>query len=163
MEALRIIMDEHQSLAAILHAMRHIIGEIGAGRLQPDFGLLRAMVYYLDAYPEQSHHPKEDRYLFAPLKRRTDEGATALAQLAQDHAESERRIHALEAALGMYADDASEGLGAFSQAFERYAAFYREHMLLEEREIAPGSLRREAPAETEGRPEPTALPQEEAR
>ena len=137
MEALRIILDEHQSLAAILHAMRHIIGEIGAGRLQPDFGLLRAMVYYLDAYPEQSHHPKEDRYLFAPLKRRTDEGAAALAQLAQDHAESERRIHALEAALGMYADDASEGLAAFSQAFERYAAFYREHMLLEEREILP--------------------------
>jgi hypothetical protein len=33
--------------------------------------------------------------------------------------------------------------------------------LLEEREIAPGALRREAPAEVEGRPAPTALPREE--
>jgi hypothetical protein len=35
--------------------------------------------------------------------------------------------------------------------------------LLEEREIAPGALRREAPAETEGRPEPAPLPQEDIR
>lgn len=33
--------------------------------------------------------------------------------------------------------------------------------LLEEREISPGSLRREAPAETEGRPEPASLPRED--
>ncbi|HEX4734940.1 MAG TPA: hypothetical protein VH247_11035 [Thermoleophilaceae bacterium] len=33
--------------------------------------------------------------------------------------------------------------------------------LLEEREIAPGALRREAPAETEGRPAPSAVPREE--
>jgi hypothetical protein len=32
--------------------------------------------------------------------------------------------------------------------------------LLEEREISPGALRREAPAETEGRPAPSSIPQE---
>jgi hypothetical protein len=35
--------------------------------------------------------------------------------------------------------------------------------LLEEREITPGALRRDAPAETEGRPERSALPTEESR
>ena len=30
MDAMRILMDEHQSLAAIIHAIRHMIGEIGA-------------------------------------------------------------------------------------------------------------------------------------
>jgi hypothetical protein len=35
--------------------------------------------------------------------------------------------------------------------------------LLEEREIAPGSLRRDAPAETDGRPEPVPLPQDEVQ
>ena len=30
MEAMRIIMDEHQALGAVLHAVRHLIGEIGA-------------------------------------------------------------------------------------------------------------------------------------
>ena len=116
MEALRIILDEHQSLAAILHAMRHIIGEIGAGRLQPDFGLLRAMVNYLEAYPEESHHPKEDRYLFAPLKRRTEDGAAALAQLAQDHVESERRIHALQTAVAIESGLPSSGITSAAAA-----------------------------------------------
>ena len=58
MEAMRIIMDEHQALGAVLHAVRHLIGEIGAGRLKPDFALLEAMLHYLEAYPEKRHHPK---------------------------------------------------------------------------------------------------------
>jgi hemerythrin-like domain-containing protein len=137
MEAMRIIMDEHQALGAVLHAVRHLIGEIGAGRLKPDFALLRAMVHYLEAYPEKRHHPKEDQYLFAPLKRRTAEGAAALARLEREHAESETRIEALETALAAYTHAPASGLEGFAGAFEAYAAFYREHMLLEEREVLP--------------------------
>ena len=72
MQAMQILLDEHQSLAAIIHGIRHMIREIGAGKLQPDFKLLKAMVHYLDAYPEKRHHPKEDTYLFGPLRARTD-------------------------------------------------------------------------------------------
>jgi hemerythrin-like domain-containing protein len=137
MEAIRIIEDEHQSLAAILHAMRYMLKEIGTGNLQPDFRLLRAMVHYLDAYPEQRHHPKEDQYLFARLKLRTDEGADALARLEQEHAGGGARIKALEAALHQYASGDKDGFDAFSRAFENFADFYRNHMLLEEREVLP--------------------------
>jgi hemerythrin-like domain-containing protein len=31
------------------------------------------MLYYIREYPEQVHHPKEDRYLFARLRDRTGE------------------------------------------------------------------------------------------
>lgn len=137
MEALSIIQDEHQSLAAILHAIRHMIKEIGAGRLQPDFRLLRAMVHYLDAYPEKKHHPKEDKYLFALLKKRTTEGADAMARLEQEHAVGDVRIKALETALHQYASGARDGFDAFSQAFQQFAEFYRNHMILEEHEILP--------------------------
>ena len=106
MEAIRILMDEHQSLAAIIHAIRVMLHDIGAGKLQPDFRLFAAMVHYLDAYPEKRHHPKEDRFLFGPLKARTTDGAP-------------------------------DGLAGFATAFDAYAAFYRNHMLLEEREILP--------------------------
>ena len=51
MHALQVLADEHQSLAAILHALHFMLKEIAAGRLQPDMALLRAMVHYLDAYP----------------------------------------------------------------------------------------------------------------
>ena len=137
MEAIRIIMDEHQSLAAIIHAIRLMIREVGVGRLAPDFKLFKAMVHYLDAYPEKRHHPKEDQFLFGPRKARTTEGADALARLEAEHGLAEARIQALDAALQGYADGAPDGFEAFSDAFETYADFYRKHMLLEEREILP--------------------------
>ena len=39
MEALHIIGEEHQSLAAILHAVRYMLKEVTAGRLAPDLKL----------------------------------------------------------------------------------------------------------------------------
>lgn len=137
MEALRIIMDEHQSLAAILHAIRHMIREIGAGRLQPDMHLLQAMVTYLDAYPEKQHHPKENAYLFDLLKKRTDEGATALAQLEEEHRHGDARIKALDQAMRRYAKGEAGGFEEFSKAFDAFSEFYSHHMLMEEREILP--------------------------
>ena len=137
MEALRIMIDEHQSLAAILHAIRLMLRDIGSGTLQPDMGLLRAMVHYLDAYPEKRHHPKEDQFIFALLKQRTAEGAEAIARLEEEHARGNDRIKALDAAVQRYADGAPGAFEDFVAAFEAFAAFYREHMMREEREILP--------------------------
>lgn len=136
MDAMRILMDEHQSLAAIIHAIRHMIGEIGAGRLQPDHKLLEAMVHYLDAYPEKRHHPKEDAFLFGPLRARTHDADAVLDKLDAEHADAEARIAVLEAAVKAYAQD-PKGFEAFKTAFEDYAAFYRTHMMTEEREVLP--------------------------
>ena len=136
MDAMRILMDEHQSLAAIIHAIRHMIGEIGAGRLQPDHKLLEAMVHYLDAYPEKRHHPKEDEFLFGPLRARTHDADAALDRLEAEHAQADARIAVLDAAVKAYAQDPAN-FDAFKTAFEDYAAFYRTHMMTEEREVLP--------------------------
>ena len=137
MDAMRILMDEHQSLAAIIHAIRHMISEIGAGRLQPDHKLLEAMVHYLDAYPEKRHHPKEDEFLFGPLRARTHDADAALDKLEAEHADAEARIAVLEAAVKAYAQDPAGAFEAFNTAFNDYAAFYRSHMMTEEREVLP--------------------------
>ena len=137
MDAMRILMDEHQSLAAIIHAIRHMIGEIGAGRLQPDHKLLEAMVHYLDAYPEKRHHPKEDEFLFGPLRARTHDADAALDKFEAEHADAEARIAVLEAAVKAYAQDPAGAFEAFKTAFNDYAAFYRSHMMTEEREVLP--------------------------
>ena len=137
MEAMRILMDEHQSLAAIIHAIRHMIKEIGAGCLQPDFKLLAAMVHYLDAYPEKRHHPKEDAYLFAPLRARTHDADAVLDKLEAEHADADARIAVLEAAVKHYASGAADGFDTFRAAFDTYASFYRSHMITEEREVLP--------------------------
>ncbi len=135
MEALHIIGEEHQSLAAILHAIRFMLKEVTAGRLAPDLKLFQAMVHYLDAYAEQRHHPKED-LLFNYLPQRSSEGAEALAELAVQHAAAPQRIAVLQQAVSDYAADPAR-FGEFALAFETYADFYRRHMLLEEEVVLP--------------------------
>lgn len=135
MEALHIIGEEHQSLAAILHAVRFMLKEVTAGKLAPDLQLFQAMVHYLDAYAEKRHHPKED-LLFRRLPQRTAEGAEALVKLGQQHAAAPQRMAALEQALASYVADAGR-FNEFAAAFDTYAEFYREHMLLEEEVVLP--------------------------
>lgn len=135
MEALRIISDEHQALASILHAIRFMLKEVGAGRLAPDLKLFQAMVHYLDAYAEQRHHPREDP-LFIRLAERSPEAADALARLAEQHAAAPARIAVLQQALEAYIADPAR-FEAFAQAFDDYAEFYRGHIMLEESAVLP--------------------------
>jgi len=135
--AWRLIEDEHQALAAVLHALRFLLDEIGAGRIEPDFRLLRAMLYYLTEYPERRHHPNEDRYLFARLKEKTSEADAVIARLEKEHAAAEQRIAELEAALHAFTSREPGGFDRFRDVFDRYAHFYRQHMMTEEREVLP--------------------------
>ena len=70
MRALDVIRAEHRSLAAVIHGLRHLVREVREHGARPDFGLLEAMLRYIDAFPERLHHPKEDRYLFRRLRER---------------------------------------------------------------------------------------------
>ena len=53
------IRDEHSALAAILRSLR-MMGERGP-RDEPQgfFDVMRAMLFYIDEFPERLHHPKE--------------------------------------------------------------------------------------------------------
>lgn len=135
MDALRIIGEEHQSLAAILHAIRYMLKETTAGRLAPDRPLLQSMVHYLDAYAERLHHPKED-LLFARLGERSEAAAEPLRLLAAQHADAPHRIARLQAALDDYVAERGS-FATFAAAFDTYADFYRGHMMLEEERVLP--------------------------
>ena len=60
MQADRIIQDEHRSLAAVLHGMLYLVHDIRDRGAKPSFDVFGAMIYYIDAFPERFHHPKED-------------------------------------------------------------------------------------------------------
>ena len=51
----------------------------------PNFELLGAMIYYIDAFPERFHHPKEDEYLFRLLRVRHPDAAPLLDRLNIEH------------------------------------------------------------------------------
>ncbi|WP_284617895.1 hemerythrin domain-containing protein [Aquabacterium humicola] len=135
--ALRIIRDEHQALAAMLRSVVLLLGRQRREGLPPDFDALRAMLFYLDEFPEQRHHRKETELLFPKLRARTPLARDLLDHLDQDHARGEAKIRELEHKLLAFEMMGESRRDDFELAAERYVDFYLSHMTLEEREILP--------------------------
>jgi hemerythrin-like domain-containing protein len=135
--ALRVIHDEHAALAAMLRSILLLLSQHRRQGTQPDFAALRAMLFYMDEFPEQRHHLKESQLLFPKLRQRTSEADQVLDRLDQDHARGERAIRDLEHALLGFEMMGEPRREAFEQAVQEYADFYFQHMSLEEKQILP--------------------------
>jgi len=146
-KAIRIIREEHRALAAVLHGMLHLMGEIGTRGKAPDFRLLGAMVYYIDTFPERFHHPKEDRYLFRVLRLRHPGADPLLDRLETEHRAGAEKIRALEQALTRYNAGGPTEFSNFRAAVEAYAAFHWDHMRAEESELLPMAEKYLTPAD----------------
>ena len=134
---LDIIRDEHRALAGILIALRTLVREARDGRTSPDYDLWRAIVYYIHAFPERLHHPKESEVLFRELRARSTEVAATLDRLDADHERGEASVTRLMMQL-VECEQLGDGhLPSFADAVERYVAGYLQHMEIEEREILP--------------------------
>lgn len=135
--ALRVIRDEHAALAAMLRSIMMLLAQHRRQGTMPDFAALRAMLFYLDEFPEQRHHLKESQLLFPRLRERTAEADPVLERLDQEHARGERAIRDLEHALLGFEMMGASRRDAFEQAMQAYADFYFQHMSLEEKQILP--------------------------
>jgi hemerythrin-like domain-containing protein len=107
----------------------------------PDFRLLGAMLYYLDAFSEKLHNPKESTYLFARLRSRTHDADALIERLEQEHAQSARIGRELEHALARLEAGVSDGLRLFGEAADKLLAEAWQHMATEEKELLPLALR----------------------
>lgn len=134
---IRILREEHAALSAMLCSTLLLLQEHRRQGTQPDFAALRAMLFYLDEFPEKRHHRKESELLFPRLRARTPELRDQLYQLDEDHEHGERKIRELEHALLAFEMLGESRRAAFEDAFSRYADFYLAHMAMEEREILP--------------------------
>lgn len=133
----RIIRDEHSALSAMLRSVLLLLAQHRRQGTLPDFGALRAMLFYVDEFPEKRHHRKESELLFPKLRARTPLSRELLDRLDDDHARGERRIRELEHALLGFEMIGEPRRQAFEEAAERYVDFYLAHMAMEEREILP--------------------------
>lgn len=145
--ALSIIQEEHRSLGAVVQGLRYIVRESLAKSTLPDFSVLRAMVFYLDEFPEKLHHPKEDSYLFARLRVRTHEADSVIDELEQHHAESGLRVRDLERALDRLEGGAVDGLEDFSEAVAAFAEATLDHIAREEQTLIPLARKYLSPAD----------------
>jgi len=142
-EALRVIRDEHATLAAMLQSLMQMVkrGPDPEGKDQHElyFDVLRAMLFYIDEFPEKMHHPKESDLLFPRVARAAPQVMATIDQLERDHMSGEVRVREL-----MHMLMAWEYLGetrrqAFEDEVTAYVEFYLQHMRLEETEVLPAA------------------------
>ncbi|MBT0961260.1 hemerythrin domain-containing protein [Denitromonas iodatirespirans] len=135
--AIHIIQEEHRSLAAIVHGLKYLVNDARSNGAQANFKVLRAMLHYIDNFPERLHHPKEDAYLFAHLLKRTHEADAVIDELKAQHEDGARLVSALHTRLDAYEAGESGGLAAFGEAVDTFADAMWQHMALEEKVLLP--------------------------
>lgn len=135
--ALVVIKSEHRALGAVLHGLQYLVREVREGKRKPDFRVLRAMVHYIDTFPERLHHPKEDRYLFARVRQRSTESNSVIDQLEAEHIHGAKLIRDLEQSLLHWEMGGPDDFPIFAHEVDRYAEFHWRHMRQEEDVVLP--------------------------
>jgi hemerythrin-like domain-containing protein len=135
---LLVIRDEHSALSAVLRSISPLLSEHRRRHTLPDFTVLRAMLFYIDEFPEQIHHTKESELLFPKVRARSAEGAEVLDRLDADHERSAIRVREL-VGFEMMVDgpDGAALRAAFEEAMDKYIFEYLDHIRTEERVVLP--------------------------
>ncbi len=139
--SLRIINDEHSSLAAMLQSMRMMIERGPDNEPELFFDILRAMLFYVDEVPEKQHHKKESDLFFPLISKRSSECDFLIDRLNQEHLNGETRVRELQHLLLAWEILGDSRRQIFETEFAKYFAFYMEHMQIEKTEIIPAALR----------------------
>lgn len=150
--SLTVIRNEHHALSAMLRSIRLLLAEHRRHGTLPDFSVLRAMLFYVDEFPERLHHTKESELLFPKLRSHSAEINDTLDQLDRDHAHGENAIRNLEHDLLGFEmmGDTEQGprrQQKFETAMNKYIDFYLDHMHIEESVVLPLAERVLTPAE----------------
>jgi len=131
------LWNEHRSISVVLHAMEYLVREQRKRGTRINPAVFRAMLYYLDVFPERMHHPKEENYLFAAVRRKTSEADAVLDELRAEHDSGAHTIRDLEQDLLRYEEGGDKEFEHFATAVEAFVKGYREHMRKEEDGVMP--------------------------
>jgi hemerythrin-like domain-containing protein len=134
---LTVIRAEHMALAAVLRTLSMLLARCRAQGTLPDFAVLRAMLFYVDEFPERLHHPKETALLFPRLCARSAAARGVVERLDREHDTGEARIRELQHALLAFEVMGESRRAPFETAVGHYVAFYLAHMRVEESELLP--------------------------
>lgn len=136
-ECIKVIQEEHTALAAMLRSMLMML-ERGPGD-EPEnfFDVMRAMLFYIDEFPERLHHPKESDLLFPRVARHSPQVMTVVEQLERDHMKGETAVRELQHLLLAWELMGEGRRKRFEDELRRYIDFYLDHMRLEETVIIP--------------------------
>jgi hemerythrin-like domain-containing protein len=135
--SVRIICEEHAALAAMLQSLRMMVARGPEDQAESFFDVMRAMLFYVDEFPERLHHTKESELLFPHLRERAPHLHEVLDRLERDHYQGEATVRSLQHLLLAWELIGETRRSTFEQALLRYIDFYLEHMRLEETQVLP--------------------------
>lgn len=135
--ALQIIRDEHAAVAAVLRSLLMMLERGPEDAAERFFDVLRAMLFYIDEFPERRHHPKESDLLFPKIARAAPQLMPVIQRLETDHLQGERKVRELQHLLLAWELLGEARRPAFEEAARSYVGFYLDHMRTEERELLP--------------------------
>ena len=139
--ASQIIHDEHRALAAVLRSVLMLVEDGPGDESGRFFDVLRAMLFYIDEFPERLHHPKESNLLFPKLARAEPALLDVIRTLEAQHMDGEGRVRELQHLLLAWELVGESRRLPFVQATQAYVKFYLEHMRVEETELLPAAER----------------------
>lgn len=135
--ALQVIRDEHAAVSAVLRSMLQMMERDPDEEPERFFDVLRAMLFYIDEFPERLHHPKESDLLFPKVARVAPELLPVIQKLEDDHMQGENRVRELQHLLLAWELLGDGRRAAFEEAARRYVEFYLTHMRTEETQVLP--------------------------
>jgi hemerythrin-like domain-containing protein len=139
-QAIHVIKAEHRNLFRVVNVLDVIVRDMEGGAA-PDFGLLDAILGYIEEFPDRYHHPKEDDYLFKRLRLREPAAAAILEELEDEHHLFAARMKTLKEALDAFRRGHPKGGEDFRLAVREYVRFQTKHLQKEEGVVLPMALR----------------------
>ena len=136
-----IIRREHSAVAAVLRSILPTIEQAGEEPSERFFDVLRAMLFYIDEFPERRHHPKESNLLFPRLAAAAPELMPVIERLEHDHLQGEAKVRELQHLLLAWELIGESRRADFVAAVTGYVRFYLEHMRTEETQLLPAAER----------------------
>lgn len=139
--SLQVIRDEHAALAAMLLSLQLMVERGPGDEPESFFDVVRAMLFYIDEFPEKLHHPMESNVLFPRVARLSPQTLPLIERLDRDHMKGESAVRELQHRLLAWELMGESRRNAFETEARKYLDFYLEHMRLEETEILPEARR----------------------
>lgn len=137
-DAIILLRLEHGNIAQVLDLADDELRRLGGGG-PADASLLLLIHEYLEGYPDECHHPKED-LAYRKLRERAPEQASALLDLEAEHAQLGQATRHLGERLRKAVDESDFPGEELREELRRFVSLYRSHMVREERDFFPAVL-----------------------
>lgn len=127
------LLVEHDHILKTLNLLEMQFLDLCRGGT-PDFSLMRSILEYIQEYPEQIHHPLEDR-IYSILLERVDD-VELIQELIAEHTELETETRKIRESLKLLESGVVSPEDIMKQLSE-FLIRQRQHMYIEEEKVHP--------------------------